>query len=72
LDEITASRPGLTDFAHFIAIGAISARANLWAQYITMSSTIGRNRQPFEVVHLAGVAAPAISSYLLNTHCTFA
>jgi len=28
--------------------------------------------QPFEVAHLAGVAAPAISSYFLNKHYTFA
>jgi len=33
---------------------------------------IGWTWQPFEVAHLAGVAAPAISSYLLNKHYTFA
>lgn len=33
---------------------------------------IGWDWQPFEVAHLAGVAAPAISSYLLNKHYTFA
>lgn len=27
---------------------------------------------PFEIAHLAGVAAPAISSYLLNKYYTFA
>lgn len=34
--------------------------------------TIGWTWQPFEVAHFAGVAAPAISSYLLNKHYTFA
>ncbi len=33
---------------------------------------IGWSWQPFEMAHLAGVAAPAISSYLLNKHYTFA
>lgn len=27
---------------------------------------------PFEIAHIAGVGAPAISSYLLNKHYTFA
>ncbi len=33
---------------------------------------IGWHWQPFEVAHLAGVAAPAISSYFLNKYYTFA
>ena len=33
---------------------------------------IGWNWHQFEVAHLAGVAAPAISSYLLNKYYTFA
>ena len=137
MDEITASRPGLADYAHFIAIGGISALANLGSRYLldlampfeaavvlaygigmvvgfslfqltlfqgqnmmqprrmirfgwvnlfgvtlawAVSSVmarlilpaIGWTWQPFEVAHLAGVAAPAISSFLLNKHYTFA
>ncbi len=33
---------------------------------------IGWNWRPFEVAHLAGVAAPAISSYFLHKYYTFA
>ncbi len=33
---------------------------------------IGWGFYPFEVAHLAGVAAPAISSYFLHKHYTFA
>lgn len=33
---------------------------------------IGWGWQPFEVAHIAGVAAPAICSYFLNKHYTFA
>ncbi|HOY78125.1 MAG TPA: GtrA family protein [Hyphomonadaceae bacterium] len=33
---------------------------------------IGWDWRPFEVAHLAGVAAPALSSYYLNKHYTFA
>ena len=32
---------------------------------------VGWDWHPFEIAHLAGVAAPAISSYLLNKHYTF-
>lgn len=134
---ITASRTGLVEFAHFLAIGGVSALANLGSRYLldlalpfevavvlayfvgmavgfalfqlTMFQgqnvmqpkrmirflwvnlfgvtlawavsflmarfilpAIGWHWQPFEVAHLAGVAAPAISSYLLNKHYTFA
>jgi putative flippase GtrA len=33
---------------------------------------IGRNSDPFELAHFVGVAAPAVSSYLLHKHFTFA
>ena len=33
---------------------------------------IGWDWHPFEIAHLAGVAAPALSSYYLNKHYTFA
>lgn len=33
---------------------------------------IGWDWRPFEIAHLAGVAAPAISSYFLNKYYTFA
>lgn len=137
LEKITASRSGLAEFAHFIAIGGVSALANLGSRYLldlampfelavvlaygigmavgfslfqltmfqgqnmmqprrmirfawvnlfgvtlawAVSSAmarlilpaIGWTWQPFEMAHLAGVAAPAISSYLLNKHYTFA
>lgn len=137
MEKITASRAGLAEFLHFIAIGGISAIANLGSRYLldlampfeaavvlaygigmivgfslfqltmfqgqnmmqprrmirfgwvnlfgvmlawAVSSVmarlilpaIGWTWQPFEMAHLAGVAAPAISSYLLNKHYTFA
>ncbi len=137
MDKITASRSGLAEFVHFIAIGGVSALANLGSRYLldlampfelavvlaygigmavgfslfqltmfqgqnvmqprrmfrfawvnlfgvtlawAVSSmmarlvlpAIGWTWQPFEMAHLAGVAAPAISSYLLNKHYTFA
>lgn len=137
LAPISASRTGLAEFAHFLAIGGVSALANLSSRYLfdlalpfeiavvlayavgmaigfalfqltmfqgqnvmqprrmirfvwvnlfgvtlawAISSlmarlilpAIGWEWQPFEIAHLAGVAAPAISSYLLNKHYTFA
>lgn len=137
MNQITASRSGLVEFAHFLTIGGVSALANLgsryfldlalpfeiavvlaygigmavgfalfqltmfqgqnmmqprrmirfawvnlfgvtlaWAVSSVMARTIlpamGWTWQPFEMAHLAGVAAPAISSYLLNKHYTFA
>lgn len=137
MNQITASRSGLAEFAHFLMIGGVSALANLGSRYLldlalpfeiavvlaygigmavgfalfqltmfqgqnmmqprrmirfawvnlfgvtlawAVSSVMARiilpamgwTWQPFEIAHLAGVAAPAISSYLLNKHYTFA
>ncbi len=134
---ITAPRTGLAEFAHFLAIGGVSAMANLGSRYLldlalpfevavvlayavgmvvgfalfqltmfqghsviqprrmvrflwvnlfgvtlawAVSSllarlilpVIGWDWHPFEIAHLAGVAAPALSSYYLNKHYTFA
>jgi putative flippase GtrA len=46
------------------AVGSLMARLALLA--------IGWDFHPFEVAHFVGVAAPAISSYLLHKHYTFA
>lgn len=46
------------------AVSALTARILLPA--------ISWDWHPFEIAHLAGVAAPAISSYLLNKYYTFA
>lgn len=136
LPPIFSSRAGYKEFAHFLAIGGISALANLGTRFLldlalpfevavilayavgmaigfalfqltmfqgknvvlprpmtrflwvnlfgaaltwTVSTlmarlllpAVGWAWHPFEIAHLAGVAAPAISSYLLHKHYTF-
>lgn len=137
MTEAATTRPNLTEFAQFLAIGGAAAAVNLIARYVLnlamsfetaviVAYLIGmaaglvmfqmfiyRNRSilhprrivrfawvnlfgatlawavssvmarqflpavgwawhPFEIAHLAGVAAPAISSYALNKYYTFA
>ena len=62
----------LIRFVHVNLVGAGLAWtvSSLMARLVL--PTLGWQFHPFEIAHLIGVAAPAVSSYFLHKHYTFA
>ena len=70
-----SSRIDATVIVRFVWVNIFGATL-AWAVSTLMARQVlpvlGWGWQPFEVAHLCGVAAPAITSYFLHKHYTFA
>lgn len=65
-------KASLVRFAVVNLFGATLAAAVSSVLARQLLTAVGWTRRPFEIAHLAGVAAPALSSYFRNKYYTFA
>jgi len=72
LGKSSASRSSSAKLANFIAIGGIAGVACKLGYDLAYPASNRMDMAAVQDGHLAGVAAPAISSYLLNKQCIFA
>jgi putative flippase GtrA len=70
--DVTTYRRMITRFIWVNLFGAALAWAVSSVMARQVLPAIGWTFRPFEVAHLCGVAAPAIRSYFLHKHYTFA
>lgn len=70
--DATTDRRMITRFIWVNLFGAALAWAVSSVMARQVLPAIGWTFRPFEVAHLCGVAAPAITSYFLHKHYTFA